>query len=381
MRRSVIMVHSESSWGGNLNIVLAISNKLMKSSYRVYLLHPEGEEYAEKFAEAGIDTVSYRYRGRLDHYGIYEITLKLRKLKENTRFVLHSHNRRADLICAILGCALQVPTLTTQHGEINLNSETLEPERTIPAQMYRLMLRLLFNRIICVSETSSRDVREEILHPPHWKMKTIRNGVNTDLIRRNRDEEWIERKRREFDIPSDAIVISHLASIHKKGHQTFIPAVSEVIRRFDREIFFLIAGEGPKFDEVREFIERQEVGDRIQLLGYRDDPIEILNISDIYIHPSLSEGLSISILEAMAMELPVIATPVGGTPDIVIPYKTGLLIPVGGKDELFRAICELVNDEDLRTSLGKRAREFVERGFTESAMVEEYIKTYEEIFK
>jgi glycosyltransferase involved in cell wall biosynthesis len=161
----------------------------------------------------------------------------------------------------------------------------------------------------------------------------------------------------------------------EKGVDTLLAATKLLVTRgFDVRLH--IAGRGPEEKRLKNQTFRENLGPSVVFQGETDNVGELLARTDIFVLPSFSEGLSGALLEAMASGLPVVATAVGGTKDVVVDHQNGLLVPPGSADTMAKAIAELLDNEDLAARLGQRARETVEQGFSLELMIARYIETY-----
>jgi glycosyltransferase involved in cell wall biosynthesis len=139
----------------------------------------------------------------------------------------------------------------------------------------------------------------------------------------------------------------------------------------------LIVGDGPERTSIEGLAHQLELGpDRLRLLGYRSDISELLSASDFFVLPSLAEGLPLSMLEAMAQALPVVATPVGGIPEVITDGLNGRLVPVNQPETLAKVLAELIRDPALRRSLGSTALRHVQDRFSFERMAQRYEALY-----
>jgi len=139
---------------------------------------------------------------------------------------------------------------------------------------------------------------------------------------------------------------------------------------------FVFVGDGPMEDELRERVARLGIADNVEFLGHRDDIPELLATGAMAVRASLSEGLPLVALEAMAAGLPVIATDVGGTREVVDDGVTGYLLQPNDVQGLTRSICALAADANVRSEMGRRGREFVEQGYDWSRIAERTVEVY-----
>jgi glycosyltransferase involved in cell wall biosynthesis len=166
--------------------------------------------------------------------------------------------------------------------------------------------------------------------------------------------------------------------IFNKGPQYLVEAASEVLRARP-EAEFLFVGDGPLRPHLEERARQLGVSHRLTFLGTRPDVAAILQTCDILVRPSLLEGMPLTVLEAMACGLPVVATPVSGTAELVRHGKNGLLVPPADPASLARAILRLMEDKPMREAQGRKARRLVERGYSWDAVADKTLAVYREL--
>lgn len=222
----------------------------------------------------------------------------------------------------------------------------------------------------------SRDLRRHMLAEGHpaSRVDVITNGIDVGKAPSQIES---RRARLELSIPGDALVFGTAARLDPvKDLVTLIDAFA-VVRAEVPAARLVIVGDGPE----REALERRaaEHGARAAIVftGYRADVRSLLPACDVYVNSSISEGISLTILEAMAARLAVIATRVGGTPEVVNRDDSGLLVPARDPAALARAMLTLARDPGYRTRLASRGRKVVEARFTLDRMVDDYARVYE----
>lgn len=369
----VVMIHAQSSWGGNLAVVHSLCKGLSTGGIPVWLAYPQEEVYAHRFASLGIEFLPYRFSGKLGFMHLKELTRAIGRLGP---VIAHSHNRRADLVCALSAkYLLGLPTISTQHGEINLDRRTLKPKKNLSALAYRYLLGTAFDRLVTPSEYIADQVSRVALGLDKRKIRIINNGINTSEYA-NGDG---ARIRSELGLPPHSQVISLIGSIDKKGHRAALQAIGKLTAQ-GKDLHLLLVGEGPKEDEARQMAERLSIASRVHFLGFREDIADILSASDLLLHPSESEGgLPLSIMEAMSAGVPVVASEVGGTKELVKHNITGLLVPVGDVERLVEAVSVLLTDKALARRLANTAKNLVDERFTFNRMVDNYLNLYTEL--
>jgi len=138
-------------------------------------------------------------------------------------------------------------------------------------------------------------------------------------------------------------------------------------------------GDGPLYSSLKDYVTEIGLSDLVWMAGDRDDVAELMQLMDVFVLPSLAEGISNTVLEAMATGLPVIATNVGGNPELISEGENGRLVKVGDEQGLAEAIGELVDNPELRTEMGKKGMERVKSTFNWQRAVSEYLGVYDEL--
>lgn len=181
--------------------------------------------------------------------------------------------------------------------------------------------------------------------------------------------------RADFGFQSDDIVVVTVGRITKdKGYHILTKSIIEFIEV--PQIKFLIIGEGDFLFEMKYELKAQEKMNQVQFLGYRSDVLSILPMCDIFVLPTLHETLSIALLEASYCNLPLIASNVGGVPEIISNDYNGILVPPSDDQKITNAIKLLAFDQDLRTKMGANAKNKLELDFPESLIVEKVAEIY-----
>jgi L-malate glycosyltransferase len=231
----------------------------------------------------------------------------------------------------------------------------------------------LTDLIIANSEAVRRDViRQE--KPPPKKVIVIHNGVRAHVdsdAGRHKTRERLNLGRR-----TTVGVVANL--IPYKGHSVFLEAWRTVIQQMPESVAIFV-GEGRARTDIERQIRELGLSESVHLVGTRLDMDELLDAIDLVVHPSLEEGFSNAILEAMAAGKPVIATDVGGNPEAVIDGVTGLLVPPGDAVALASAITTLLGDPVGRSAFGLSGRERANEVFGMPAMVRRYEQIYDSL--
>ncbi len=203
----------------------------------------------------------------------------------------------------------------------------------------------------------------------------VHNGIDFDAL----DAEPVGNLRSELGIESAERVIGIVAHLSApKGQSPYLEAFSKVLPAHP-ETWLLLVGDGPRREALEREAEDLGVSHRVMFLGARSDLVAVLNALDILALPSTWEGFGIVQAEAMYFRVPVIGTDFGGAREVVRSGETGYLVPYGDVEQLADATRRLLEDDELRTEMGRAGREHVLRSFGKSRMLDEYEKIYRDL--
>jgi sugar transferase (PEP-CTERM/EpsH1 system associated) len=207
------------------------------------------------------------------------------------------------------------------------------------------------------------------------RISIIYNGVDVEKYSPLSQIEQRKNKVR-LGFPADEIVIGSVGTLYwVKDPETLLEAAHLVLRQRD-DVSFLWVGDGPLKERLQTRAREYGIDRKVLYLGSRDDVSDVLAAVDIFALPSLTEGLSYSILEAMASGLPVVATQVGGNAELIQNQRTGFLVPTRNPEMMANQLLRLISNRSLRLDMGMKARQRVEQNFNLSDMVQRYQKMY-----
>jgi glycosyltransferase involved in cell wall biosynthesis len=237
--------------------------------------------------------------------------------------------------------------------------------------MYQGVLNGRIDRYVAVSADIASQLRDVLRIPAH-KITVIRNGVPLERFARTAEAVELPDGGRS---PGGLARVLTLARLHpQKGLVHLIEAACLV-----PEAEFLIAGDGPQRAELEAKARALGVSTRVRFLGHRSDVSTLLQTCDVFVLPSLFEGLPLAVLEAMAAGRPIVASDVSGVREAIVHRETGLLVPAARADELARAIRLLISQPTLARRLGEQARRVAAREFSADVMVQRIGHLYDEL--
>ena len=242
----------------------------------------------------------------------------------------------------------------------------------------RYVLHPRANVAICNSEVLARELQNERI--PRSKIRVIYNGIDLPAY----SKLLIDRNvaRAQFGIGQDYLVFSSVGNLFAyKGHADLLQALHTVSAKLPRAWMLLVAGRDVDGNLTRLIELRNQLGlaSHVRLLGQRLDVPVILSASDIHVSASHTEGLPNNILEAMSCRLPVVATAVGGVPELVVDGTTGLLVPARDVNALGTALLALANNSECRDRMGRAGHERVAAHFSIERSVAAYEQTYQDV--
>jgi glycosyltransferase involved in cell wall biosynthesis len=280
--------------------------------------------------------------------------------------LLHTHTlAAANSLGRVAGRLAGVPIVSHLHIENHFRPAT----RAFVRRADNVTARLA-DALVAVSEDTRRAYERQGY--PH-RIEVVYNGVA--LERRG-----VHGLRQEFGVPRDAPLVAEIGRLcDVKGQRELIEALAQVPRAHAVLVGVDLEQGGSYQRELERAAERAGVRDRVVFAGARDDAGPLLAEIDVLALPSWTEGLPLVVLEAMAYRKPVVATPVGGTPEVVVDGETGLLVPPRDPGALAAALRRLLDDPDLRAKMGAAGFERVRARFSAEAMSERVLAIYDEV--
>jgi glycosyltransferase involved in cell wall biosynthesis len=365
----VLHLISSSGFLGAENVVLELAKESAAAGYWVTIGVIENRrnlnlELAETAKAEGIRVVIFPCKSRFDLRTISGIRDFIHKEQPN---LLHSHGYKANFyaLCAI---RKKIPWIVTNHNWLRTTFNL-----KLYAHLDRFLIRFA-TKIIVVSD----EIAAEILGNgiPLKKLLVIDNGID---LQRFSNQTKNGSLRKSFGLNEGSKVIGTVASLREgKGHGYLLEAAKSIISSFP-EVRFLIVGEGSERRRLEEKVSELGLLGKVIFTGGRKDVPEILSILDIFVLPSLNEGLPMALLEAMASRVPVVATRVGAVPKVVVHKETGLLVEPGNSEALSTAISELLTKREEATHLGLQGYFKVQNEFSAQTMSARYFDVYQQV--
>ncbi len=277
----------------------------------------------------------------------------VRMIRREKPQIVHTHTSKAGFLGRWAAWLCRVPIIVhTPHGHVFWGY--FGPCRTrLFIALERWTARITTQLIMLTEREKADHLRFRIA--PEEKFAVIHSGVDLSLFRT--DPVRKAEIRSALEIPSENIVIATVGRLTAvKGQDTLIRAIAKCLRQGGK-VFLLILGEGELRSDLEALSAELGIAGAVRFLGWRSDVASVVDACDIFCLPSLNEGMGKAIVEAMAMGKPVIASDVGGIPDLVIPGENGILVPPGDSNALAKAILNLRDHPEVRVKMGELGRE------------------------
>jgi glycosyltransferase involved in cell wall biosynthesis len=339
--------------GGQM-VALQLARASREAGHEVAFVSPSGGHFLELVRREGMAARIVPIRGALDLAAVARLRGVLHGVD-----VVHTHGHFAvNTVARIAGRLAGARVLSHMHIE---NAFRSGAGRRAQVALDNATARLCFAIVAVSDATCASLVRQGY---PADRLTTVHNGIELGPP---------VQPVRLADGPL-VLEVARLAEV--KGQRALLAALA----RSDATAVFVgrdIERRGAYERDLRAEADRLRMADRVVFAGYRNDVPALLAGCDVFCLPSTVEGLPLVVLEAMAQRKPVVATAVGGTPEIVGDGETGLLVPPGDVDALEQALARVLGDRDLADRLGRAGRERVAAEFSLGAMTDRVLRMYE----
>lgn len=313
--------------------------------------------------DQGIPTSVIGINGALDFQWARAFTALLKKERVA---VIHSHEFTANTYGSLLGQIMGVPVVATVHGK---NYFAEQVKRRVA---YRYVSRV--SRMVAVSEDLKQFIVRRVGVAEH-RVNVVYNGVD---VAGPPPVDQLSAIRADLRLDGYDHVIGAVGSLYSvKGHIHLIKALPEILRACPKTLLLLV-GQGELEQALKAEVVKRNLDAHVRFLGFRSDVPALLSLFDVFVLPSLSEGLSMALLEAMAAGKPVVATKVGGNSELVLDGDTGFLIDSESPESISDRVVQVLRDKVRAVSMGDRGCRRVHDKFSFRAMVDRYQNYYEQ---
>jgi glycosyltransferase involved in cell wall biosynthesis len=359
---NILYLSNHLNVGGITSYIFSLAKGLKERRHNVYVASSSGTCLG-KFIQEGINYIHIpiKTKSEIDSRILFSL-FKLRKyIKEKNIDIVHANTR----VTQVLACLIQKysgrPYISTCHGFFK-------------PKFFRRLFPCWGERVIAISQQVSDHLRDDF-KVEEEKIRVIHNGIDLNRFP-TQDLKAKSAAKEKFGL-NDAKVIGIIARLSDvKGHIYLIEAMQKVLEKIP-DARLLIIGEGKEKRKLNDLVKHLGIANSVFFMASVEDTFEALSAMDVFVMPSLKEGLGLSLIEAMACGIPVIGSSVGGIKTLIRDGENGLLVVPADSDGLSQAILELLQDSLKAKALSEKGRIFIHKNFSQGTML---LKT-EEVYR
>jgi len=368
----ILYIITQSEWGGAQRYIFDLATNLPKDQYEVSVAAGGSEELFEKLDSVAIKTFQLKYLIReispiQDYLAILEIRKLIKRIQPN---IIHLNSSKAGIVGSLAAIGLKTRVIYTIHGFVfNEPMPAWKKYFYILAEKFTARFK---EKLICVSEFDRQaGIKNKITSQK--KFVTINNAVGPINFLSQ------EIAREKLGLPADKIIIGTIANFYPTKGLNYLIAAAKIIIDQRPEIFFQLIGFGQLENDLRTLVKESNIAANFTIFNGKNmngDGKIYLKAFDFYTLPSVKEGFPYAILEAMQAGLPIVATNVGGLPEMINNNVNGLLVKPADPAELAQALISLLNDKNLAQQFGRQAKIDFENKFSLEKMIAATEKIY-----
>ena len=363
-RVKVLQLISSGGYYGAENMLLNLCASQEKTGCQnslllFYNVHVPNVEFYERARRRGLSVRMVHCKGRADWRAVRQIE---EYIQEDGIDLVHTHGYKADLYGYLAAWRSGKPVVATCHNWVG---------GTAALGIYNYLDRMALKKFNALAAVSGA-VAQRLLAfgVPAEKVKTIANGIDVQAFERGEP------------LPALSVTAGKVVGVVarldlQKGFEYLLRAIRELCNIYALRV--VIVGEGPDRKAIEDMVKEYGLQSNVMLAGQQSDMAGVYAAMDIFVLPSLNEGLPMTVLEAMAASRPVIATRVGAIPSVIKDGENGLLVDPRDTDGLRNALARLLSDSDLCRRMGGQAHDWVSRNYTSEVMALKYRQLYEEV--
>jgi glycosyltransferase involved in cell wall biosynthesis len=321
--------------------------------------------FAEELQNNGIEFFELNRQPGFDTNLIKQIR---QIIKDNNVDIIHCHQYTPWVYGVIAAAFTKTKVIFTEHGRFYPDSSTWKRKLINP------ILNLFTDQVTAISEATSQALIE-FENIPEKSINVIYNGITP--LRVNPDE--VTKLRSELSIPENHTILGTIARFDPiKNHTMMLKAFSEVLTKHPNSTLIII-GDGDERSVIETCIDELFISKNVILTGYKAQPKNYLALMDVYLLSSLSEGTSMTLLEAMSLSKPCVVTDAGGNPEIVINNENGFITPNDNADEFAQGIMQALSSISNSNELGQASKNRFISLFSEKSMNKQYRNLYKQL--
>lgn len=353
--------------GGMERIVVDLAKQQKQSGHvvEVYTIYGEGPLAAE-LRLSGIPVHVFDKTGGFN----FNFLFSLRNAFKRGHFnVIHTHNHSAGFYGTIAGRMAGIKKIiNTRHGMGNFHNSSKQ-------DLLFKFSAMFMDDVVCVCQ-KAKDRFDELKVASPNKIRVVYNGINLDKFLKVDPDDALS-VRNEFHIPVTEKIIGIVARLDPAKDMSTLLRAFKIVAERKSDVRLMVVGDGKERDLLKNLSKELGIEGRVVFTGVRQDVSRFLNAFDLFVLPSVSEGMSLTLIEAMAARKPVIATDVGGNPEVIINELTGTIIEPGNSKVLAETILRYLDSPSQAMTYAHNAQKRAISIFGIDRMTEEYQKLYE----
>jgi len=357
---SLFQIDAGKEWRGGQRQSFFLAKELKRKGLIFHYCVQPSSPLHRKALEANLPVIPIKIGNELDIAAVFRLASAMKRRKCR---LVHFHDAHSITVGSAAASLAKVPLrIISRRVDFQLKSNYLS----------RAKYMKHIDAIIAVSEGVKNVLVDGGINP--GIIRVVPDGIDFTPYKKAVSSDYL---RREISCSPDNFlvgIVAHLAD--HKGHKYLIQA-TKLLKEVAPKIKVIIVGEGPLKMELNRQVKEIDVEDMVFFLGFRKDVPQILASLDLFVLSSHMEGMGSILMDAMACRLPVVATKVGGIPEVVIQGETGLLVPPRRPSALAKSILKLYNDRTLASRLGERGYEVVHQKFSAESMADKIINVYD----
>jgi len=361
---NILFLTTHLNTGGISIYIKTLAREFRQRGHRIFIVS-SGGDMEDEIARIGVEHFIFNIRTKSEiSPKIYLALKKLNRLiKEKNIEIIHAQTRVTQVMGTLAAKMTGRVFLSTCHGYFK-------------PRLVRRIFPCWGKTVIAISEPVVQHLTKDFKINKQ-RIALISNGLDIrdfPII----DDNTRQQRHREFDL-NDSPVIGIIARLSEvKGHSILIKAMNLIIQKFPKAVL-LIIGQGNMENSLKQMVGELNLQNNVRFLPIVNQTSAVLGLMDIFVMPSLQEGLGLAVMEAQASGLPVVASRVGGLPSLIEDGKTGLLVRPNDSQELAVAIVKLLKDPAKAKALGLSARKFIEKEFSSIKMAEDTLRVYQHL--
>lgn len=360
----ILFITTHLNVGGITSYLLNLSKGLIAREHQVFIISSGGNMEGEfESAGANVTLFNIKTKSELSPKLYFALPRIIKFIKENNIDLVHTQTRISNVLGSIIAKKIHIPFVTTCHGFFKMN-------------LGRKLFPCWGDRVIAISPQVEEHLRTD-LKVDFSRICLIHNGIDLTAFKRESEEKQVILKK-QLNIGDEMIIgiVARLSDV--KGINYLIEAMPIILTKI-HHIKLLIVGRGKEEEYLEKMVKNLSLQDNVMFIKSENQSVSMLSIFDIFVLPSVQEGLGLSAIEAQACGIPVIATKVGGLPALIQHEKTGLLIESKNPQAIANAVLRLIADKKLCSEMVDEAKKSVAKHYSAEKMVDAVESVYTEL--